>query len=90
MLIPLQAASAIGQGRLFRFYDELLAARGVTAAQVLLELLKECREGGVTVAMARLESVRAQDAFERFKLYDALPREYVFHSVDEAVRKLAK
>jgi glutamate 5-kinase len=32
----LQAASAIGQGRLFRFYDELLAARGVTAAQVLL------------------------------------------------------
>jgi glutamate 5-kinase len=32
----LQAASAIGQGRLFRFYDELLADRGVTAAQVLL------------------------------------------------------
>src|ERR1700755_1503164 len=28
----LQAASAIGQGRLFRFYDELLAERGVTAA----------------------------------------------------------
>jgi len=32
----LQAASAVGQGRLFRFWDELLAARGVTAAQVLL------------------------------------------------------
>jgi glutamate 5-kinase len=32
----LQAASAVGQGRLFRFYDELLADRGVTAAQVLL------------------------------------------------------
>jgi glutamate 5-kinase len=32
----LQAASAVGQGRLFRFYDELLAARDVTAAQVLL------------------------------------------------------
>jgi glutamate 5-kinase len=32
----LQAASAIGQGRLFRFYDELLHERGVTAAQVLL------------------------------------------------------
>ena len=32
----LQAASAVGQGRLFRFYDELLAAREVTAAQVLL------------------------------------------------------
>jgi glutamate 5-kinase len=32
----LQAASAVGQGRLFRVYDELLAARGVTGAQVLL------------------------------------------------------
>jgi sulfate permease, SulP family len=61
-----------------------------TAAQVLLDLLKDCRERGVTVAVARLESVRAQDAFERFKLYDALAREHVFHSVDEAVRKLGK
>ncbi len=32
----LQAASAIGQGRLFRTYDELLHERGVQAAQVLL------------------------------------------------------
>ncbi|MCZ4492874.1 MAG: proB, partial [Conexibacter sp.] len=32
----LQAASAVGQGRLFRTYDELLTARDVTAAQVLL------------------------------------------------------
>ncbi len=32
----LQAASAVGQGRLYRVYDELLAARGVTSAQVLL------------------------------------------------------
>jgi len=61
-----------------------------TAAQVLLDLLKDCREGGVTVAVARLESVRAQNAFESFGLYDALPREHVFHSVDEAVQKLRK
>ena len=47
-------------------------------------------EQGVTVALARLESVRAQDAFERFKLFDVLPKEHVFHSVDEAVRRLAK
>jgi hypothetical protein len=57
---------------------------------VLLELFKSCREEGATIAMARLESARAQEAFERFRLYDALPREHVFHSVDEAVRKLAK
>jgi glutamate 5-kinase len=32
----LQAASAVGQGKLYRHYDELLAARGVPSAQVLL------------------------------------------------------
>ena len=32
----LQAASAVGQGKLFRVYDELLRAHGVTSAQVLL------------------------------------------------------
>lgn len=32
----LQAASAVGQGRLYWIYDELLRARGVTTAQVLL------------------------------------------------------
>ncbi len=32
----LQAASAVGQGKLYRAYDELLRARGVTSAQVLL------------------------------------------------------
>jgi len=61
-----------------------------TAAQVLLDVLKACREQSVTVAVARLEATRAQDAFERFRLYEALPREHVFHSVDEAVRKLGQ
>jgi MFS superfamily sulfate permease-like transporter len=60
-----------------------------TAAQVLLEIFKACNEQGVTVAVARLESVRAQNAFERFRLYEVLPSDHVFHSVDEAVRKLA-
>src|SRR5437764_6657754 len=32
----LQAASAVGQGKLFRVYDELLAAQGLPSAQVLL------------------------------------------------------
>jgi glutamate 5-kinase len=32
----LQAASAVGQGKLYRVYDELLSARGVPSAQVLL------------------------------------------------------
>src|SRR5207248_5016776 len=32
----LQAASAVGQGKLYRHYDELLLERGVPSAQVLL------------------------------------------------------
>src|SRR6266481_4716922 len=60
-----------------------------TAAQILINLIRQCHEDGVTVAIARLESTRAQQAFERFKLYNVLPREHIFRSVDEAVRTLA-
>jgi sulfate permease, SulP family len=60
-----------------------------TAAQDLRELFRECRTQGVTIAVARLESSRAQNAFERFGLFDVLPKDHVFHSVDEAVRALA-
>ncbi|SIO33290.1 Sulfate permease, MFS superfamily [Bradyrhizobium erythrophlei] len=60
-----------------------------TAAQTLIDLIRRCHEDGVTVAIARLESTRAQQAFERFRIYDVLPQEHIFHSVDEAVRTLA-
>jgi sulfate permease, SulP family len=60
-----------------------------TAAQTLLALFRESSEEGVTVAVARLESTRAQQAFERFGLYHALPKNHVFHSVAEAVSALA-
>ena len=59
-----------------------------TAAQDLFNLIRECHQQGVTVAIARLESVRAQDAFERFRLYDVLPKDHIFHSVDQAIRAL--
>ncbi|WP_407176501.1 SulP family inorganic anion transporter [Bradyrhizobium sp. STM 3562] len=61
-----------------------------TAAQLLLDLFTECRKLGITVAIARLESLRAQDAFERFGLYDVLPRDHIFRSVDEAVKELGQ
>jgi glutamate 5-kinase len=35
-MADLQASSAVGQGKLYRLYDELLAASGVPSAQVLL------------------------------------------------------
>ena len=59
-----------------------------TAAQTLHELFKICAETGVTVAVARLESLRAQAAFERFAIYEVLPRDHMFHSVHEAIAAL--
>ena len=56
----------------------------------MLDLIKEIQADGVTVAVARLESTRAQQAFARFGLYDVLPKDHVFRSVDEAIRTLAE
>ena len=61
-----------------------------TAAQTLIDLVRKCHANGATVAVARLESTRAQDAFERFGIYEVLPRERIFRSVDEAVRTLTR
>jgi MFS superfamily sulfate permease-like transporter len=58
-----------------------------TAAQVLREVVTICRDQDITFAVARLESLRAQDAFERFGIAGLVGRDHVFHSVDEAVRK---
>ena len=60
-----------------------------TAAQILLDLIRQCQANGVTVAMARLESTRAQQALARFGIYDVLPKGCIFHSVDQAIRGLA-
>lgn len=59
-----------------------------TAAQALLELIDECDRQGVTLAIARLESTRAQEAFKRFGIYERLPRDRVFRSVHDAVGTL--
>jgi sulfate permease, SulP family len=61
-----------------------------TAAQILLALIKDCARQKITVAVARLESLRAQDGFERFGIAEALPRTRLFRSVDEAIKALAK
>lgn len=59
-----------------------------TAAQVLLDLIGVCHAEGIVVAIARLESVRAQNAFVRFKIYEVLGQDHVFRSVDQAIRAL--
>jgi sulfate permease, SulP family len=60
-----------------------------TAAQILGEAIRDCRKHGVDFAIARLESVRAQAALERFGVLATLGQGRLFHSVDEATRTLA-
>jgi len=60
-----------------------------TAARILDETIRRCRRRGVDFAIARLESVRAQAALERFGVLAALGQGRLFHSVDEATRTLA-
>lgn len=61
-----------------------------TAAQILRAFFEDCREQKIAVAVARLESVRAQEGFERLGINDALGRTHLFHSVEEAINTLAK
>ena len=59
-----------------------------TAAQSLTALLRYCRERGIDFAVSRLESIRAQQAFDRYGLRALIGADHFFHSVEEAVTKL--
>jgi len=61
-----------------------------TAAQILIEFIEFCAQSKIRFAVARLESVRAGEAFERLGITDAVHRDRFFHSVDEAIKVLAK
>ena len=59
-----------------------------TGARVLADAVARLQKAGVTVAVARLEAVRAQAAFERQGLTALIGENRIFHSVEEAVRAL--
>jgi sulfate permease, SulP family len=61
-----------------------------TAAQVLAEIIRRCHADGIDFAIARLESIRAQQAIVRFGIDTLLGPEHQFHSVEEAVRARGK
>jgi SulP family sulfate permease len=61
-----------------------------TAAQVLTDLIRRCHADGVDFAIARLESVRAQDAMTRFGIGELLGPDHLFQSVEEAINALGK
>lgn len=60
-----------------------------TAAHRLAEAINFCRDRGILFAVARLESVRAQDSFTRFGIRKLVGNEHFYHSVYEAVEALA-
>lgn len=61
-----------------------------TGATVLADLIRELRGRGVDVAVARLESVRAQESFARLGLVALIGRDHVFRSVEEAIDALTE
>jgi MFS superfamily sulfate permease-like transporter len=60
-----------------------------TGATVLGDLFHGLRGRGVDVAVARLESVRAQQSFARLGLFARIGHDHVFRSVQEAIDALA-
>jgi SulP family sulfate permease len=61
-----------------------------TAAQVLRDLIGRCHADGVDFAIARLESIRAQEAMARFGIDALLGKDHLFHSVEQAIAALGK
>lgn len=59
-----------------------------TAAQVLSGLIRHCREQNIIFAIARLESLRAQEALRRFGIDKLLGAGRLFQSVAEAIDAL--
>lgn len=62
-----------------------IATVDYTAAQALRSLIESCRTRDITFAIARLESVRARDALEKFNVLATLGPDRLFMSVAEAV-----
>jgi len=57
-----------------------------TGSQILQQAVVELRQGGIDVAVARLESERAQHAAARSGLTAALGADHLFRSVEDAIR----
>ena len=56
-----------------------------TAAQVLAWTIAYCARADIDFAIARLESVRAEEALERFGIVGLLGKDRIFRSVQEAI-----
>lgn len=81
--------AADGRLRLFVLEASSIVEIDFTAATVLSEVIEAAHKAGVAFAVARLESVRAQTAFDRLGLTAALGEGRVFRTVAEAVAALS-
>jgi sulfate permease, SulP family len=59
-----------------------------TGAQTLAATIRFWKDRGVDFYVARLESLRAQQAIEKYNILPLLAAGRTFHSVDEAMRRL--
>jgi SulP family sulfate permease len=66
-----------------------IVAIDYTAAEVLADVIRQCRAAGADFAVARLESVRAQESLDCFGVVKLLGADHIFHSVEQAIRGLA-
>jgi len=60
-----------------------------TAAQAMCAVARHCRANGLKFAIARLESVRALESFNRFGIIDLVGQSQIYRSVYDAVQALA-
>ena len=56
-----------------------------TAAQAMREVIEDCQTRKIEFAIARLQSVRARHALDRFGVLELLGRDHLFPSVAEAI-----
>jgi SulP family sulfate permease len=81
-------AQQSGKVRLVVLEASSIVAIDYTAADVLAEVIRKCRADGADFAVARLESIRAQESFQSFGLAELLGTDHILHSVEEAIRVL--
>lgn len=87
----LTAAIEQGRGRLKLLVLEASSVVEIdfTASTVLIDVIEKAHAAGMEFAVARLESVRARDAFDRLGVTAALGEERIFLSVETAIQTLA-
>jgi SulP family sulfate permease len=75
--------------RLFVLEASGIVTIDFTASTILADAIGAARAAGLDFAVARLESVRAREAFERLGLIELLGPDHLFQSVAEAIERLA-